>query len=167
MINDDVLSDADLSQRFWAKIDKNGPLWNGTPCWIWTAAKASIVNKSAVEGKVYYGIVRVKGSNYGAHRVSYILCKDDFDINLEVDHLCRNTLCVNPSHLEQVPHRTNVIRGQAGQYMKTREMPECCPKGHKFTPENTRYKPKGWRVCRECGRQDVIARRKISSERIS
>lgn len=26
-------------QRFWPKVDKNGPLWNGTPCWLWTAAQ--------------------------------------------------------------------------------------------------------------------------------
>ncbi len=29
----------DYRERFWAKVDKNGPLWNGTPCWMWTAGK--------------------------------------------------------------------------------------------------------------------------------
>jgi hypothetical protein len=29
---------------------------------------------------------------------------------LDVDHLCNNKLCVNPSHLEAVTHQENCIR---------------------------------------------------------
>lgn len=30
---------------------------------------------------------------------------------LTIDHLCRNTMCVNPDHLEPVTHRENLMRG--------------------------------------------------------
>ena len=62
-------------------------------------------------------------------------------------------------HLEEVTHRENMKRGMTGHHMKTRKMPTHCPRGHKFTPKNTRYKPEGWRVCRECGRNDCQRRR--------
>ena len=25
-------------QRFWTRVAKNGPLWNDTPCWLWTVS---------------------------------------------------------------------------------------------------------------------------------
>ena len=153
-----VLGDTALPMRFWAKVAKTGPIPQHRPelgpCWIWTAAAAKTLN-----GR--YGVVNVNKKVYGAHRVAFILKNHCLDATKELDHLCRNSLCVNPEHLEEVTHQVNVQRGQAGQYMKTKEMPESCPKGHRFTPENTRYKPDGWRVCRECGRLDCQRRREL------
>lgn len=34
---------------------------------------------------------------------------------LELDHLCRNTGCCNPDHLEPVTHLENVRRGHTGR----------------------------------------------------
>jgi len=52
-----------------------------------------------------------------AHRLSYEHWMGSIDKDKEIDHLCRNRGCVNPTHLEQVPHIVNVQRGLAGQCM--------------------------------------------------
>jgi integrase len=48
-----------------------------------------------------------------AHRLAYVLHHgDDLDPSLTIDHLCRNRMCVNPEHLEQVSIGVNVKRGE-------------------------------------------------------
>jgi hypothetical protein len=85
-----------LAARFWAKVDKNGPIHPTQPelgqCWVWTAA--------AKEGG--YGVMRPEGRRTGptikAHRVSLIIDgRDPGELN--VLHSCDNPPCVNPAHL--------------------------------------------------------------------
>jgi hypothetical protein len=47
-----------------------------------------------------------------AHRYVYETHKEAIPNGLELDHLCRNTLCVNPNHLEPVTHAENCRRGK-------------------------------------------------------
>ena len=51
---------------------------------------------------------------------------------LEIDHLCKNKLCINPDHLEAVTHAENMRRRFGNK-------PNHCTKGHEYTPENTYY----------------------------
>jgi hypothetical protein len=75
-----------------------------TPCWIWSGAKDNLG----------YGRSRKSGLSKSnlAHRESWAQSGRDLDPSLSLDHLCRNTSCVNPDHLEQVPHRVNMLRGK-------------------------------------------------------
>lgn len=91
--------------RFWAKVDKNGPVHPqlGTRCWIWTAAKTPLG----------YGKLG-RGGKYGgwmfAHRYSLELAMGMFwpDYqHLDVDHRCQNPACVRPSHLRPASNKQN------------------------------------------------------------
>ena len=129
-------------ERFWAKVDKNGP----GGCWLWTA--------STLGGG--YGQFRsrtVRLSPY-AHRIAYELLVGPVPTGLELDHLCRVRHCVNPAHLEPVSHRENLRRGASvsGRLWsgpRPNTLITHCPKGHAYDETNTRHY-RGGRVCRAC-----------------
>ena len=152
-----------LRERIWAKVSID-PV---TGCWNWTGAKSKT-------GNVYYGFIGVGGNNTLAHRTMYRLERGEIPPKMHLDHLCRNTLCVNPNHLEPVPARENTRRGTspvAANFDKTH-----CPQGHPYDEANTDYVQgtygTPWRHCRECGRiksrlrqqQKALAPRPVSQE---
>lgn len=70
-----------------------------------------------------------------------------------IDHLCRNRACCNPTHLEAVTHRVNILRGEgvaAVHAAKTH-----CAHGHPYDETNTHRARTGQRVCRTCNRDRV------------
>ena len=134
-------------QRFWARVNKNGPLWNGTPCWEW--------DHPDVHG---YGVIWWHQRSMKAHRLAYELLVGPIPGGLTLDHLCRNTTCVNPDHLEPVTLRVNILRGESPFARNARKT--HCLEGHPFTQNNTRFffrlpkrgRPGGLgRYCRTCG----------------
>ncbi len=68
-----------------------------------------------------------------------------------VDHLCRNRLCVNPSPLELVTARVNILRGNGASARNLRKT--HCPYGHPYADENLIINIDGNRVCRTCKRR--------------
>jgi len=106
-------------------------------CWLWSGS----VNRLG------YGTLGDQGL---AHRIGYRLLVGPIPAGLEIDHLCRVRSCVNPAHLEPVPHRVNVLRGDADAARNARKT--HCPQGHAYTIENmlVRTRLAGKRVCRIC-----------------
>jgi hypothetical protein len=106
------------------------------------------------------GYGRFKSSGMGtdiAHRYAYMAYRGPIPKGTEIDHLCRIRDCVNPAHLEPVPHVVNIRRGDTG--INNREKTHC-PYGHEYDAENTRiaHRPEGpdggtYRVCRACDRR--------------
>ncbi len=93
-----------LKERFRRYVNKDGPRWRGSKCWMWTGA---------YDGKRQYGRIRRGGRDDGlvpAHVVAYELEYGPVPDGLELDHLCRRGGCVRPSHLEAVTHAENQRR---------------------------------------------------------
>ena len=112
-----------------------------TGCWIW---RGSI--------RAGYGLIKFKNQLKQAHRFSYEYYNGKIPEGFEIDHLCRNTNCVNPSHLEAVTHKENCRRGISFQGSKTH-----CKRNHPYNKINIYHTPDGGRECRIC--------RKISNEK--
>jgi hypothetical protein len=127
----------DRMRRF-AQIDHG----RKEPCWEWQGAKDA-------KG---YGHVSYRGRNSKTHRVFYEFAFGPIPAGLVIDHVCRNRICCNPSHLRAVTPQVNTLENSeaipALNLAKTR-----CPQDHDYTPENTyHYVLKGIRIrrCKQC-----------------
>lgn len=132
--------------RFWEKVDKNGPIPDHRPelgqCWVWQGS----TNKDG------YGRTWTPERQKGAHRASYELMIGPIPGDLDLDHLCRNRSCVNPTHLEPVTTRENILRGAHVGAIRLRT--GYCLRGHRFDGDNVYVAPDGTRACRECTREN-------------
>lgn len=113
-------------------------------CWLWTGGKCG-------ESRgLPYGKFKMNGKQWQAHRAAYVLFRGPIPDNLPLDHLCRNTLCVNPDHLDPVTIAENNARGVSIQAMNARK--QFCVRGHPFSGANLIRIGKR-RRCRECARE--------------
>lgn len=55
------------------------------------------------------------GATVAVHRVVYTLVYGYIPPRKQIDHKCRNRMCVNPEHLEMVTHRENQRRRARAQ----------------------------------------------------
>jgi len=121
-------------------------------CWIWTGAHCcSHYSKKWPYGHFMSATRSKGGKQVMAHRFSYEFYRGKIPDGLVLDHLCRNTLCVNPDHLEIVTRKENTNRGVIHERTKTH-----CPQGHPYSGENLYVKPSGKRECRICRREQVL-----------
>ena len=134
----------EFMDRFWRKTAPDG----GCLCWTGRLDRDGY-------GRVDAGEVRGRL----AHRVSWVASTGtDIPPGMVVDHLCRNTRCVRPSHLDIVSQGENVKRGEsfsAKHSAKTR-----CPRGHVLTGTNLVPSAlrQGSRSCLTCANERRKAR---------
>lgn len=109
-----------MADRFWPKVR------TGEGCWSWNAA----------HNRKGYAVL----SGTRAARLAYELTRGPIPDGLQIDHLCRNTGCVNPAHLELVTNDEN-------QRRKALANTEC-PSGHPYP-----VREDGRKVCPPCRRE--------------
>lgn len=135
-------------ERFMTKIRKTD-----SSCWEWIGGRDRDgygIFSIHVPGKTRHKTVL-------AHRFAYQTFIGLIPDGLVIDHLCRNPACVNPTHLEPVSNRENLIRGiiaRVGSFTVRRpnktDGKTHCKHGHKYNAVNTYVDPRGFRDCRLC-----------------
>lgn len=122
-------------------------------CWIW---KGTILQSG-------YGQIVIRNTKKArAHRFMYERAKGKIPDGLQLDHLCRNKLCVNPDHLEIVTGRENLMRSTSFVAINARKT--HCHKGHPLFGTNLNITPMGSRRCKECGKLAMREYRKAKNE---
>ncbi|MFJ8855121.1 hypothetical protein [Streptomyces sp. NPDC102437] len=143
--------------------------------WTWTCK----INRS---GYGVFGLRRIDktGSYIGAHRFAYTTLVGPIPEGLDLDHVrhneahlrgeceggpsCLHRREVDPEGLVPRDRVSNVRLGVRRQG----PVPDACPQGHKYTPENTYRDPKrGGRHCRTCARiRDRHRKERLREERL-
>ncbi|MFJ3037756.1 HNH endonuclease signature motif containing protein [Streptomyces tendae] len=122
------------------------PVRPSTPCVVPPATKVR------PNGNGYF---RLRGTNQYAHRAAYELARGPIPDGLVIDHLCRNTACANPEHLEAVPPAVNALR--ADSPVTRNAVKETCDAGHPFS-----RRADGRRWCPKCSLAKRVARGETS-----
>jgi hypothetical protein len=126
-------------------------------CWVWTGKKTP----------GGYGQIQAGGRGSGmayVHRITYEIFVAPIRAGLRIDHTChtkalqdgtcaggvtcRHRACVNPSHLQAVTQRENLLRGNTGPAANAAKT--HCIKGHPFSGPNLILRKSGVRECRTC-----------------
>ena len=100
-----ILTKETEEERFFRQIIKSS---DPEGCWIFTG-NGSGSGKGAKKG-LGYGQLYHNGKKVMAHRYSYEYYIGPIPKGLQIDHLCRNTRCVNPKHLELLTQTENIKR---------------------------------------------------------
>ncbi len=99
-------------------------------CWVWLRAISS----------AGYPVIRFRGQLLYVHR---LMSRGLIPKGHVVHHRCEHRWCVNPDHLEVMPHAEHTRYHAADA--------ATCKRGHPWTPENTYLRPdNGLRQCRAC-----------------
>lgn len=140
-----------IEERFWLYVKKGKP----NECWLWTGAHGR------------YGMISTmkfrpnskKHFYTSSHRLSYEIEHGPIPNGFLVHHICNNTLCVNPSHLELRTPKTHTIENNSIQGKNYRK--SYCKRGHPFDETNTVIDAHGYRQCRICNK----IRRKVQNSK--
>lgn len=92
-----MFGDSRLPDRFWSKVRVDP----ASGCWVWTGGQS---------GNGYGRFALGHREMRTAHRFSYEALVGPIAVGLQIDHLCRVTLCTNPGHLEAVTPGENTRR---------------------------------------------------------
>lgn len=115
-------------------------------CWEW------IGSHGRIDG---YGRFHVKAEDgrwvvIRPHRYAWAMMNGPIPEFHDVDHRCRNRICVNPDHLEPVTRQENVRRADISEKLENLKARTHCKRGHAYKDNSYWYK--GARQCIGCRR---------------
>lgn len=117
-------------------------------CWIWPGSKTKNGYGNVMTRPPYVE----KPRPLLVHRVTYEWFIAPIPEGMDLDHLCRNRACCNPTHLEPVSRQVNSQRG-------SKYRPSQCVHGHPY-PEHMKIRKNGYAMCRTCDLERQRERRK-------
>jgi hypothetical protein len=105
-----------FDERFWRKVDRNGPIPEHAPglgpCWDWTGHR----NRAG-----YGGVKRDGAGSSLTHRVAWELVIGPIPEGLDLLHKCDRPSCVNPDHLRPGTHAENMadMKAKGRNYVRS------------------------------------------------
>ena len=132
-------------------------------CWIWTRGRFS-----NGYGQAWKHASRSKANGrYGrpiqAHRLVYELFCGPIPKSMQLDHVCRQRGCVNPSHLRVVTGRENILASGSKCLAAMNAVKTLCSRGHALAGGNL-YVSRSRRYCRTCKRDQKRSARRSSTQ---
>ena len=119
-------------------------------CWLYVDSKAD------------YPSFHDGSRTIGAHLWAYLHWVGEIPEGYQIDHLCKQTRCVRPQHLEAVTPQENTLRSNSPSALNAQKVE--CPKGHPYSGKNLVIDSRGARRCREC--TNYIARERKRRKRL-
>lgn len=116
-------------------------------CWVWLGYTSGSNLKYGRWGKCD------EWRSKPAHKAVWEMFNGPIPDGLQLDHLCNNTICINPAHVQATTTRVNTLRGNNPAAVNARRT--HCKKGHSLADAYIYRKRDGrpYRSCRECGRK--------------
>lgn len=134
--------DPRVPSRIWHRVTPEP----NSGCWLWVGAE-----DARGYGFLWDTAIAGRRRSILAHRYFFTALHGPVPDRLELDHLCRTHACVNPVHIEAVPHIVNCRRGVVGINSRSKTH---CPSGHLYDQDNTYIlKRTGERRCIACSRE--------------
>ena len=131
----------ELPQRFWDKVDKS------SACWLWTGAAQE---GGRVGSEYKQGRFKIEGKSYLVHKLSLEAhLGRKLGAGMITRHICTNSLCVNPKHLQEGTQKENCVDmirdGTSTRGVKHHK--------NKLTPEQVREIRASTESCPDLGRK--------------
>ena len=82
-----------------------------TECWEWQGPSSGAPGRGRAKGRGHsYPRMNLDGQTVAVHRVTFTHENGYIPGKKQIDHLCKNRLCVRPTHLELTTHKQNQKR---------------------------------------------------------